>query len=682
MVRTEQLTAELMAYAPQGVAPGQPVWVGLQFTHAPQWHTYWKNSGDSGQPPELRWTLPAGVHAGDIVWPIPKKIPVGTLANYGFEGTTLLPVPLTIGPEFAPGPLAPTLSVKLSATWLVCRQECIPQEGEFSLNIPVRGSTALNAMAFEDALKAQPTPLPAAQATLTPDAAQVRFEVTGLPAALVGQTLELFPEVPELIETAAPLTQRWDGARWQASMPIAPHLGSRPTQVPLLLVASGASGRQGWGVTARVQGTWPSADRGTASVTAAPERAVAPQSANAWTLSFGLALLGAFVGGMVLNLMPCVFPVLTIKAMGIARHGPALRLRHISALAYGAGVVVSFLALGALLLALRGAGEQLGWGFQLQSPGMVAALALLFTLIGLNLAGVFEVGQAVPGGLASVQLRHPALDSALSGVLAVLIASPCTAPFMGASLGLALSLPPAQALLIFATLGLGMALPYMALSVLPGLAQRLPKPGAWMQTFRQVMAFPMFATVVWLVWVLGQQTSIDGAAALLLLLLAVALVAWSLGCGSPNKRVYAIISVAITAGLTWAVGPYVIKPAEAANTTAANSGWQAWSPQAQAELQAQGRTLFVDFTAAWCVTCQVNKKTTLSDADVLKTFAEHKGALLRADWTRRDPAITQALAALGRSGVPVYAIYRPGAAPVVLSELISPADIAAALGSR
>ena len=339
-------------------------------------------------------------------------------------------------------------------------------------------------------------------------------------------------------------------------------------------------------------------------------------------------------------------------------------------MAYGAGVVLSFLALGALLLALRSAGEQLGWGFQLQSPAVVAALAVLFTLLGLNLAGLFEFGQFLPGRVASAQAKNPIVNSLLSGVLAVAIASPCTAPFMGASMGLAATLPAEQALLIFAALGVGMALPLALAGLIPAVARVLPRPGAWMETFRRLMAFPMFATVVWLVWVVGQQSGIDGAGALLALLVALAWVVWSLALRTPARHILAAVSVAALAYLTFALGPYVLAPVQA-QAIANGERWQAWEPGRVEQLVAAGQPVFVDFTAAWCVTCQVNKKTTLSHADVLADLDAKKVATLKADWTRRDPAITAALAQLGRNGVPLYVIYKPGVAPVLLSELLS-----------
>ena len=682
VVTTELVRAELMAHAPDGAGSGSKVWVGLQIAHQPEWHTYWKNSGDSGQATSLTWTLPAGVLAGDIAWPVPKKLPIGNLANYGYEGTVLLPVPLTITPEFKPSGVTPELEIKLRASWLVCKLECVPQDGEFVLRIPTKGSTGIHTAQFDAAFRAQPTLLND-PASITIQGNMLNVSVAGLPASLQGQNLDFFPETPEVIETAAKWTQSWKGAVWTAAVPLSPHRSVSPDVMPLVLVAKMGNERPGFLAQAKLNGTWPAA---VPVVAAQPSSISAANSlpvtagANLPT-SLWVALFGALLGGMILNLMPCVFPVLAIKVVGFARHSSNQQRQRVGGLAYSAGVVLSFVALGALMLALRSAGEQLGWGFQLQSPAVVAALAVLFTVIGLNLVGLFEFAQFVPSSVATLEAKNPSVDAFLSGILAVVIASPCTAPFMGASLGLALALPPAQALAIFATLGVGMALPYLAASWSPGLARKLPRPGPWMDTFRRAMAFPMFATVVWLVWVLGQQSGIDGAAALLALLLALALVIWSLGLRGRSRQVFATLSIATFAIMTWAIGQNIIKMSENPVATASTALWQPWAPGRVDEVLATGTPVFVDFTAAWCVTCQYNKKTTLASAELLADFAARKVTLLRADWTRRDPAITAALAQLGRNGVPVYVLYQNGHAPVVLSEILSVREVRDALGT-
>ena len=688
VVQTPQVRAELVAFAPDGVGADKTVWVGLQLAHQPGWHTYWKNAGDSGLPTQLKWTLPAGVSAGDIAWPTPQKIRIGSLANFGYEGTVLLPVPLTISKTFA-APGSGSLEVQLSASWLVCKQECVPQDGSFVLQVPLQGSTALHAADFDKARAAQPAAL-AGKSDVHLDKDGLTLSVQGLPAAWRGKNINAFIETADIIETArAPsptdgAAQRWqaDGS-WSSTMAHSSLRSEAPTTLAFVL----ALGDQSVRTEAAVQGTWPAISNGSATAGAAPvvnsalSNPVSPAPLAEQSLgALALALAAALLGGMILNLMPCVFPVLAIKVLAFTKPGERHSHRA-QGLAYTAGVVLSFLALGGLMLALRAGGEQLGWGFQLQSPGVIAVLALLFTLIGLNLMGLLEVGNLLPGNLASMQLRHPLGDAFLSGVLAVAIASPCTAPFMGASLGYAIALPAVQALGIFAALGLGLALPYLAASWVPALGKVLPKPGLWMDTLRRFMAFPMWATVVWLLWVLGHLTGVDGAASLLALLLSLALLVWSLGLPGRSRTVLGGLSLAAVVWLGIAIGPNVFKLEEAPATagTAQANTWQAWAPgRVDAELAA-GKPVFVDFTAAWCITCQYNKKTTLANGEVLADFSAKKVTLLRADWTRRDPAISQALSSLGRSGVPVYVIYQAGQAPVVMSEILGVGELRAAL---
>jgi thiol:disulfide interchange protein DsbD len=679
VVTTEQVRAELLAHAPEGIAPGKPLWLGLQIEHQPHWHTYWKNPGDSGLPTTLRWQLPAGVTAGEIAWPTPKRLPVGPLMNYGYDGRLLLPVPLTVSPAFTGN----SLEVKTSAQWLVCKDICIPQQGEFTLSVPVQAATALHAGAFAAALAAQPQPVATAQASaeLIDDAKALRVTVSGLPASLQGRELDFFAEAAGVVDHAARFDARWDGGTWQVRVPISSQRFESPARMDAVLVQRDAVG--GVRVGFAIAGMWPAiAVPASTSAETAPAAAALPPTP---ALGFGLALAFALFGGALLNLMPCVFPILSLKLLGFAGHAHDGRGLLAGGLAYSAGVVVSFVGLAALLLVLRAGGEQIGWGFQLQSPTFVAALAVLFTLIALNLAGLFEFGTLLPGGLASLRLRHPLADAALTGVLAVAVASPCTAPFMGAALGLAFTLPGAQALALFAALGVGMALPYLAASAWPGLARAMPRPGAWMATFKAAMAFPMLATVVWLAWVLGQQTGIDGVAGLLAVLVALAFALWAWGRIDSGRVARAAWSACgallLGAVLAWAL-PTWHEAKAASPGPAADQRWQPWSAARVAALNAEGRTVFVDFTAAWCVTCQVNKRTTLGDAAVPADLDARQVELLRADWTRRDAAISAELARLGRNGVPVYAIYKPGqAGPMLLPELLSPQVVRDALAT-
>ncbi|PZO15547.1 MAG: protein-disulfide reductase [Burkholderiales bacterium] len=676
VVVTERTRAELLAHAPEGVEPGKPVWVGLQLAHQPEWHSYWKNSGDSGLPTKLEWQLPAGVQAGEIAWPMPRKYSLGTLINYGYENTVLLPVPLTITPDFKPSLLGDTLEIKLKAHWLICRELCVPEEGEFSIAIPTQSAMASNGNDFQASFDAQPKPL-AGQATATIDENALRLRVSGLPAGLRSKQLDFFPETSGVIESSARWSQAWEGQDWTARVPLSPYRGLSPDVMPIVMT----QGNDSWSIDAKLQGTWPP----TAALPAVSpdlQEALRDNAAAAKSrdrLTFTAALVGALLGGLILNLMPCVFPVLAIKVVSFTQHASDQRARRLDGAAYSVGVVASFAALGLLVVALRSAGQQLGWGFQLQIPGVVAALAILFTLIGLNLAGLFEVRQLIPTRLASLQSSHPVVNAFLSGVLAVVVASPCTAPFMGAALGFAVGLPAAQALLIFAALGAGMALPYLVASWVPAVGRVLPRPGEWMVTFRKLMAYPMFAAVVWLLWVLGQQSGIDAASTLLVVLIATSMLAWSLGLAGRTRVIVGVIAVAWTAGFAWLFAGQIGAPRPQQAVAVNDRAWQTWAPGRVEQLLASGRPVFVDFTAAWCVTCQYNKKTVLQKPEVLADFAARDVALVRADWTLRDPAITAALAALGRTGVPLYVLYTGKAAPRILSEILSPSELRAAL---
>ena len=690
VVQTEQVRAELMAHAPDGVGVGKTVWLGLQLQHQPHWHTYWVNPGESGLATTLQWTLPAKLTAGAIVWPMPQRLNIGNMVNYGYSDGVLLRVPLTIEKGFTPSATG-NVEIRLAASWLVCRQECIPQDGQFVLTLPAQGSTASNGAAFEAAQALTPKALEKGSASATlgdkADKAEnaLAVKIEGLPTSWHGKTLEVFAETMNIVEPATatqPRVQAWNNGVWNATLPLSVQREGTAESLPLVIRPTG-SAEAGLRTVSSISGTWPPLPdmKLAAPVSNAPAANPAmnlnapPQGLSAWLLALGAALLG----GLILNLMPCVLPVLAIKMLKFSQHRESIAMHRLEGVAYTAGVVLSFVALGALMLTLRAAGEQLGWGFQLQSPPVVAGLALLFTLLGLNLAGLFEVGNILPQSLAALESRHPVVDAFISGVLAVAIASPCTAPFMGASLGYAIALPPVQALAIFIALGLGLALPFLLVAWVPGVERLLPRPGAWMVTLRNFLAFPMLATVIWLVWVLGHLNGVDGAAALMGLLLVVAWVVWSLNLTGRSRTLFATLSIASFALLASTVGHLVVESTPLPTTSNSSTTWQPWTQEkVNAEL-ATNRPVFVDFTAAWCITCQYNKKTTLANPDVLADMKAKNVALFRADWTHRDPAITRALEQLGRNGVPVYVLYQSGKAPIVFSEILDAKELRAAV---
>ena len=497
-------------------------------------------------------------------------------------------------------------------------------------------------------------------------------------------TLHFFPFAEGKIEAAGAQVALRDGARTTLTLPVARQRVGEFTRVAGVLTASDGFGAQRAAtIDVPLAGTVAAATAAAPAVAAQPAPVIAGTGEPALPLFVALAF--AFVGGILLNLMPCVFPVLSLKVLGFAAHGNSRAAMRKHGLAFAAGVVVSFWVLAALLVALRAAGQQLGWGFQLQSPVVVTALAILFFALALNLSGVFEVRQLVPSALAGWNARNPYVNDALSGVLAVVIASPCSAPFMGAALGYALTESAPVTWITFTLLGLGMALPYVLLAFFPAWRAKLPKPGPWMLRLRQLLAFPLYATVIWLAWVLGAQLDNDAVARLgaMLLLMAFALWLWpAMRNGSRVSGAGAIAAMVAAVIVGWPLVTAVPSVDATPRTTVADSGpWRSYSADRVAQLTSAGRPVFVDFTAAWCVTCQVNKQLVLNTDAVQHAFAGSNVALVRADWTRRDPDIGRALAALGRNGVPVYVLYRPGKVPLLLPEVLQQRMILDALAT-
>ncbi|WP_269533781.1 protein-disulfide reductase DsbD [Chitinimonas sp. BJYL2] len=686
-VDTEHLSATLVSEQ-RVLAPGQTHWVGVRFRLQPHWHIYWRNPGDSGYPPSFSWTLPPGVEAGDIRWPAPSRIPAGPLTNFGYEQEVLLAVPLSVPVDFR----ASQLPLKLAAEWLVCEEVCIPESGEFDLTLPV-GSVSqpdpVQAPVFAATRTRWPAASPPAgwQISAAVDAGQVAVSLQTPADTPAIKSLVFFPFDEGRMQPAAPqgFSAQAPGYGLRLSGAEIP-TGLWDTLHGVMVADTGAAVPLAFEVRAPIQGAALGAIRpANVSVTKSVPALAAqadPARQPAQVGVFYAALL-AFLGGALLNLMPCVFPVLSIKLLSLARHAgegaDARRARASHAAFYTAGVVLSFVALAGLLLVLKAGGASLGWGFQLQSPVFVAALAVLFFGLGLSLSGALPIAtlaQDVPGAW---RLRHPHLDAFASGALAVLVASPCTAPLMGVALGAAFTMPAVKTLAVFAALGLGMAAPYALLAILPGALRRLPRPGAWMERLKEFLAFPLYATVVWLAWVLTTQAGADGALYLGVALLGVALFAWLIRLQARTWRLGgALLALAVVAYAVMALsgpqatGKLATMPAER---------WQPYTPEALQMARQQHRAVFVDFTAAWCVTCQVNKRLVLARDAVLADFDAAGVHLMRADWTLKDPAITQELQRLGRNGVPVYALYAGHGEPVLLPEVLSHDAIKTALAA-
>jgi thiol:disulfide interchange protein/DsbC/DsbD-like thiol-disulfide interchange protein len=668
-VKTEHVEAELVTDK-AAAQPGKAVLVGLKLRMADQWHTYWKNPGDSGLPTRIKWTLPEGWKAGAIQWPYPKPLPVGPLMNYGYEDEVVLLSEITPPAGAAPG----SYPVKAQAEWLVCKDVCIPEKGELDLVLPVaKGEPAPNPRFqahIERAQRMLPAEAPGWKFDSAIEGKTLVVRMTPPAGTAVPGELTFFPERELLIEPAAPQKLTRDGNALRVAMKLA-----EPVLADVKSVAGVAVSEGGW---PGIGGNAIAVDAPMSSLPpAAAGSAKGSGSAEAIGGSALLAVAFALIGGMLLNLMPCVFPVLGIKVMGFVEHAHGEpRAMRLQGAIYSVGVVLSFLALAGLMLALRAGGTQLGWGFQLQSPLVVTLLAALFFVLALNLSGVFEWGAFAQSMTSNLRARGIYADAFLSGVLATVVATPCTAPLMGAAVGSTLTQGNAQSLVVFAALGVGMALPVLLLSMFPRLLKRLPKPGAWMETFKQVLAFPLYATVAWLAWVLGAQAGNDAVLGLLAGLVLIAMAAWMYGRWehSPSLWRPAIAVILAAAGLAVAWpgpagegAPSGIPPARAGEIS-----WEPWSPERVRELTAQGKPVFVDFTAAWCVTCQVNKRVALHNDDVVKAFASRGVAALKADWTRQDPRITEALSALGRNAVPVYALYLPGESqPRLLPEVLT-----------
>ena len=654
------VAAELVAER-QGIAPGQTIHVALRQQIQKGWHTYWRNSGDSGQATEIKWTLPAGWQAGPITWAPPTRIPVGPLMNYGYQGEVLLPVAVTAPPSAKPGEKA---TLKAAVSLLVCAEVCVPEDDALSLTLPVTPASAPLDRSWgkpiEDALAAAPKPAGLA--------AVYQARPSGVALAVTGPALKaadmagayFFPFDATVIDHAKPqaIERGPDGL----TLTLAPGYAFQGGKPPASLAGVLAVGGKAYEVAASPGAPPP----GASGLGPPPARVAAGASPG-----LAAAAVFAFLGGLILNLMPCVFPILAMKAASLAGHGGESAAARRQGLAFGVGSVLTFLALAGGLIALKAAGSAVGWGFQLQSPPVVAVLALVMLAVALNLSGLFEVGTSLQGAGSGLASRGGLAGAFFTGALAVVVAAPCTAPFMGPALGWALTQPAAAALTVFLALGLGFAAPFVLVAFAPGLLTRLPKPGVWMEVFRKALAFPMYGAAAWLAWVLAQQAGPEGLAKLFGAAVLVALAAWLLGL-SQQRRVAGGKPLLLTpfagvlAGV--AVAAIVWPQAKAAELAA-----EPYSPARVAELRAEGRPVFVNYTAAWCVSCQVNDKVALSTRAVTQAFARHKVAYLKADWTKRDATIAADLASHGRAGVPLYLLYgRGGGQAAILPSILTP----------
>jgi len=652
--------AELVG--PSGVRPGETVWVGLRQRIRPGWHTYWRNPGDAGAATQIAWTLPPGWRAGDIEWPAPELIMVGPLANYAYSGEVLLPVAITAPADARPGE---TAALRAAAAWLVCEEVCVPEEAIVTLSLPVVRAPAGPAPDVAAWLRRIPR-RSAAAAVLSPARnGRLQLAVAGRPFSLEAlSTARFFPQESGVVDHAAPQPLERGPDGFTLTLTPAP---DAPPPAELAGVITSSAGA--FEVVAR-PGPLPVGTGGLGPVVRA-----GGGDGPALTLLPAVAL--ALLGGLLLNLMPCVFPVLAIKAAHLLRHVEERPVARLGGLAYAAGVLATFAALAAAIIALQNAGEAVGWGFQLQAPVVVAALAVILLLAGLNLSGVFTLGERVRGAGEGLTRKPGVVGAFFTGVLAVVVAAPCTAPFMAGATGWALVQGPAEALAVFLALGVGLAAPFVLLSFSPRLLALLPKPGPWMIRLQRVLALPMYAAAVWLIWLAWRQTGDFGLAAVVAACLLAAVAAWQFGRTqrrggwrvSPRP---ALIALAAALVVFPAIAAVAAAPRAAATRPAEGPlASQPWSNARVAALRAEGRPVFVNFTADWCVTCKVNERLALSDRRVAQALDDSNAAYLVADWTRRDPAIAQALAQHGRQGVPLYVVYRPDGEARVLPQLLT-----------
>jgi len=653
----------------RSIVPGHSFHLALRQQIEAGWHTYWLNPGDAGLPTTIDWTLPRAFKAGPILWPQPKRIAYGPVVDYGYENEVLLPVDIDVPSTVAPGT---NVVIAAHASWLVCSDTCIPEDADLSISVPVAAESEADPDGAERLASVRArlplrNPFPT---TTSVNAENITLHIAMGDARKLRDVM-FFPGDRDVIDNGAPQT------------PVA-----GPEGLTLMLRRDGTKPPPTAlnGLLTFRDSAAPS-DTGPQAITiSSPIEHVSANSSGQLGLVWALIL--AFAGGVLLNLMPCVLPVLSIKAFSLAQHAQsAAREVRVQGIAYAAGVLASFAMIAALLLGMRAAGTEIGWGFQLQSPLFVALMIYVLFAVGLNLSGVFSFGERIASAAGELSSRAGYSGSFLTGALATLVATPCTAPFMAAALGYAIAQPWYRSLAIFEAVGFGMALPYLGIAFSPGLRRFLPKPGSWMIGLKQFLAFPIYGTAVWLTFVLARESS--GLAVTLILsgLVLIAFAAWlyeGLRHSETRWRRWGLAASALSL-----IGAVALVPLAGTNQTLhaaasennAGVNWLPFSTNKVDELQAQGTSIFVDFTADWCITCKINERIALESPAVIEAFAKNEVAALRADWTRQDPTITRMLEANGRAGVPLYLFYpKPGPrgerpAPVILPQILTAATI-------
>jgi thiol:disulfide interchange protein/DsbC/DsbD-like thiol-disulfide interchange protein len=653
--------------------PGTVLTVAVRERIEPDWHTYWTNPGDSGEPTSIAWTLPEGYSAGPILWPLPHIIEVGPLAEYGFDGEILLLTDIRV-PQDAKGSV--TLAAKVS--YLVCKDICVPEAADVQLTLPVATEAEPSVFAQQIASAREALPVPfqgSASYAANPAKGALRLTATAQPALFQGATdLRFFPLTWGPVSNTA--AQPWAISGGELTLDLQQGDSKEtPEKLEGLLVltkGSGEGARKGY-IIAAARGPDTASAGGLFSAAGASSAGGQSAAASGVSGSAGLAVLFAFLGGIILNLMPCVFPVLALKALSFAKAANSGHKQQ--GLAYLGGVLVSFLALAAAIAVLREGSVALGWGFQFQSPAFVLALALLFFLMGLSLSGAVSFGGGLMAAGDSLARKPGNAGYFFTGMLAAVAATPCTAPFMGAAIGYAMTQPSYILVAVMLGLGLGFAAPFVALSFSPHLQKILPKPGAWMETLKQVLAFPLYVTAAWLVWILSIQAGSDGVMAAALALVGIGFAAWlankTASSSLPVKLAAPALGVlALVAGLSLAMTAQTDNAASGTQSTALKE--EPFTQSRLDELTAQGRPVFVNLTAAWCITCKVNERVALRSTAVVQAFQAAGIAYLKGDWTTANPEITALLEHFGRAGVPLYLFYPgQGAQPRVLPQLLT-----------